>query len=342
VRSLNQSGPLPGESEASKATEASETPAPLAGNGRPPHGVATGPAPLAHQECLLPRRGPGRALLKRLYYSWAFRTLVYGPLDLLERTFRRRDPLVPPRRLQYVGRGDFETIGVQWRYRLIQGHGLQPDTDFLDLGCGVGRIAVALIPTLETGTYAGFDIVPPAISWCEREITSRHPRFTFSLADVRNRQYNPHGSVAASEYVFPYPGDRFDLALASSVFTHMRPDGIRRYLAETARVLRPGGRLVSEFFLLDGTAVDSLEHGRTAFALDHEFRDESGTPFFGSDPRVPEYNVAIRAEDLQAMADDAGLRLEPIEYGRWSGREGGPEGRFQDFVTLVKLGEGSA
>ena len=319
------------QSEASRVTTASS-------NGHPPRAAAGAPAALPHQECMLPRRGPGRAVLKRLYYSWAFRSVLYWPLDLIERASGRRDPLMPPRRLQYVGRGDFKAIGAQWRDRLTYGHGLGPATDFLDIGCGVGRIAVALIPTLETGTYRGFDIVPAGIRWCRREITSRHPSFRFELADVRNRQYNPDGGVEASEFEFPYESERFDLAVASSVFTHMRPDGIRRYLAEAARVLRPGGRLVSEFFALDSTAVELLERGRTAFALDHEFVDESGTPFFGSDPRVPEYNVAIREQDLRQMAATAGLEVAGIEFGRWSARSGGPEGRFQDFVTLVKPG----
>lgn len=316
---------------------AAEAAADSSANGHPTAPVAVSEL-LAHQECALPRRGPGRALLKRLYYSWAFRSVVYWPLDQIERLLGRRDALMPPRRLQYVGRGDFETIGAQWRDRLVYGHGLAPDTDFLDIGCGVGRIAVALTETLETGTYRGFDIVPEAIRWCRREITPRFPAFRFELADVRNRQYNPGGDAPAEEYTFPYEPESFDLAVASSVFTHMRPDGTRRYLAETARVLRPGGRLVSEFFLLDGVALELLAHGRTAFALDHEFTDPSGTPFLGSDARVPEYNVAIHEEGLRRMAAEACLEVASVEFGRWSGRSGGPEGRLQDFVTLVKPG----
>ncbi len=178
--------------------------------------------------------------------------------------------------------------------------------------------------------------MPPAIRWCGREITSRHPNFRFKLADVRNRQYNPDGAVPATEYRFPYDDERFDLALAASVFTHMRPDGTRRYLSEAARVLRPGGRLVCEFFVLDSAALTALEEGRTAFALEHEFVDESGTPFRGSDPRVPEYNAAVHIDHIRSMVEAAGLRIEAIELGRWSGRSGGPDGRFQDTLILTK------
>lgn len=289
----------------------------------------------APQDRTLPRGGPARALLKRLYYSWAFRRLVYGPLDLAERALGRRDPLTPPRRLQYVGRGDFEMQGVLLR-DLLTSRGLSSESDFLDIGCGVGRIAVALIPVLEEGSYRGFDIVPAGIEWCQSEITSRHPNFRFDLADVNNRQYNRRGGTAAREYVFPYEDDSFDMALASSVFTHMRPDDTSRYLAEAARVLRPGGQLICEFFLLDEIGLEVVREGRSAFALDHEFTDPSGISFRGSDARVPEYNVALEERDLAAMAADAGLELAAIEFGRWTGRRGGPQGRFQDLTTLVK------
>ncbi len=285
---------------------------------------------------LLPKGGPLRSLLKRLYYSWPVRRLLFGPLDAAERALGRRDPLLPPRRLQYVGRGDFTTQGALLR-ELLVGHGLATDSDFLDIGCGVGRAAIALIPVLEEeGSYRGFDIVPGGIEWCRREITSRHPNFRFELADIRNRQYNPGGAVAATEYTFPYADGSFDFALASSVFTHMRPDGTSRYLAEAARVLRPGGELLCEFFLLDEIGLEVVGRGEGAFALDHRFEDPSGIGFLASDARVPEYNVGLAERDLEAMVAAAGLDLVAIEFGRWTGRQGGPQGRFQDLVTLRK------
>ena len=174
---------------------------------------------------------------------------------------------MPPRRLQYVGRGDFEMIGVHWRDRLIRDHRLDGGTDVLDIGCGVGRIAVALIPVLEEGTYEGFDIVPAAIGWCDREITSRHPRFGFTLADVRNRQYNADGLVAADRYEFPYDDERFDLARAS-VFTHMA-----RRLATTSRDgkgPREAGGWRASFIVEDTAASD--RQGRTTFARDQNKR----------------------------------------------------------------------
>ncbi len=283
-------------------------------------------------------RGRIRSAVKSVYYSRRFRAVAYASLDGFERVSGRRDPLMPPRRLQYVGRTvDFRAVGVGWRDRLDRDHGLRPDSDVLDIGCGVGRIAVALIPRLTDGSYEGFDVVPEFIRWCSREITSRHPNFRFQVADVRNRQYNRNGGRPPTEYEFPVPDARFDLALATSVFTHIEPDGVRRYLSEAYRALRPGGSFLCTFFLVDAEVEELLGRGRSAFRLDHRRRDAEGTEYLAADDRVPEFCIGIEERRLLALADAVGFEPDPvIVRGWWSGRtvaEGAP---YQDLLTLRK------
>lgn len=281
-------------------------------------------------------RERSRSVLKSLYYSHPFRVVAYGPLDLLDRVRGRRDPLVPPRRLQYVGRReDFAPVGAYWRDRLVGDVGVGPEADVLDIGCGIGRAAVALVPHLREGTYEGFDIVPQFIDWCSREITSRHPNFRFRLADVRNRQYNRNGDTPPADYEFPFGDDRFGAALAASVFTHMEPDGVRRYLSETLRVLRPGGALVCTFFLVDADVEGLLGDSRAAFTLDHRLADARGTPYLAADPRVPEFCVGLLEPQLLAVAADVGFEPDPrIERGWWSGRDVPTDAPYQDVLTL--------
>jgi SAM-dependent methyltransferase len=284
-------------------------------------------------------RGRARSWLKGVYYSRSFRALAYAPADAYDRLRGRRDPLTPPRRLQYVGRAaDFEAVGADWRQRLVRDHGLRPDSDVLDIGCGVGRAAVALIPELRTGSYEGFDVVPQFIRWCSREITARHPRFRFRLADVGNRQYNRGGDSAPARFTFPYADESFDIALAASVFTHMEPDGIRRYLDETRRVLRPGGALVCTFFLVDDEVERLLPLRRAAFALDHELSDAEGSRYRAADRRVPEYCVGVYERSLLADLAASDLELEATERGWWSGREVGPAAPYQDLLRLRRPG----
>lgn len=277
-----------------------------------------------------------RSALKAVYYSRTARTVAYAPVDAFESLTGRRDAMTPPRRLQYVGRGeDFDSTGAFWRGRLVDEFGLRRDGSVLDIGCGVGRTAVALIPHLSSGAYEGFDIVPQFIRWCRRRITPRHPNFRFELADVRNRQYNRAGGVPADEYEFPYPDESFDIAFAASVFTHMRPNEIRRYMSEARRVLRPGGLLLVSLFAVDADVEGLLDEGRTAFPLDHEMRDSDGNRFLATDDRVPEYCIGVHASDMQRFAREVGLEPDgPIRGGWWSGRPGTEGGAYQDLLVL--------
>jgi SAM-dependent methyltransferase len=244
----------------------------------------------------------------------------------------RRDPLVPPRRLglpsQVVGVGErVAGIMVEWA-------GLHPGSAVLDMGCGPGRTAAALTRHLDaTGRYEGFDVMPKAIGWCEKAITPRFPNFRFQVADIHNGQYNPAGSQRAAEYVFPYGDGTFDVAVAVSLFTHLRPFEGERYLAEAGRTLRPGGRLVATWYLLNDDAEQALAagsvlrpglftEGRPPMRLEHHLTDEGGNPFRSYDPETPEYMIAVDENLVRTQYERAGLRIVEVIYGRWVGREG--------------------
>lgn len=286
----------------------------------------------------LPRSGPIRAFLKRLYYSAFFRNVIFGPVDAVERVFGGRQELVPPRRIRHVGqRGDFVRGGLAWRRRLVEGLDMKPDEDLLDIGCGVGRVAIALTDYIsESGSYEGFDVVPRGIAWCQSQITPRYPNFHFRAVDVHSRQYNPIGGDPAGGFTFPYRDNSFDIAIAVSVFTHMRPDGVLRYLEEAHRVLRPGGRIVATFFLTDQAVLDLLAEGGGDFSLDYEVTDVSGRTFRASDPNVPEYNVGLDLQEVLGYYAEAGLK-PAVHRGWWSGcEERQPHVDYQDIVIARK------
>ena len=51
----------------------------------------------------------------------------------------------------------------------------------------------------------------------------------------------------------------------------MLPPGVARYLAECGRVLRPGGRMLATFFLLNEEVSRLLEQGdRAEESFDHD------------------------------------------------------------------------
>ncbi len=72
------------------------------------------------------------------------RKVFYLPADAANSLLGRRGPLVPPRGLANVGGGDFREIGEGQLRCFVEIGGLKPDDADLDVGCGVGRMAVPL------------------------------------------------------------------------------------------------------------------------------------------------------------------------------------------------------
>ena len=212
--------------------------------------------------------------------------------------------------------------GEEWSVLLRAYAGLGRSTAALEIGCGLGRIAFPLRYVLgASGSYDGFEIVRAKVEFLTAHFTPSYPNFRFTWADVLNTHYNPEGKVEAREYVFPYPDASFDVVFAASVFTHMSPENTARYLAESARVLRPGGRCLFSFFLLDNYQPPSLRpkpFARADFDFDEHERPDG---FAASFPTDPERMTAYRVSLVERLAGGAGLCLagEPLP-GYWSGR----------------------
>ena len=78
----------------------------------------------------------------------------------------------------FIGSGDFKEQGIRQLDHLIEYCHLHPDHRVLDVGCGIGRTAIALTDYLSSsGSYEGFDIVPKGIDWCQKHIAAKYPTF---------------------------------------------------------------------------------------------------------------------------------------------------------------------
>ncbi len=282
-------------------------------------------------EAPLPRRRYANGRAKIVYVTKSVaRRLAFAPSDSLR--WARGEDLTPPRGLSFVGGGDFEKTGREYLNYFTQLGGLQPESRVLDIGCGIGRMAIPLIDYLQGGSYSGFDVNREMIAWCRRRISSRRADFGFTWAPVYNRKYNPFGNVAGTEFRFPYPSSAFDFVFATSLFTHLVRDDAAHYLAETARVIRPGGTCLLTFFLLDSESEREMAAGRTA--LDFRYRIDGALTI---DQHRPEEAVAFQADDARTMLAEAGLNIrEPILNGRWANPSGGPAGQDM-IVASLKL-----
>src|SRR5689334_8909675 len=160
---------------------------------------------------------------------WALRRLYFLPSDLVQRRAGDRAGLFPPMSMIFTGSvDDFALSGSNLVNNLVDLECLRPDSKVLDVGSGMGRLAVALLNyRSHEGSYEGLEIVPSGVRWCTENITARYPNCRFTLADIYNNEYNPTGRLAASRYRFPYDDDTFDLVVLASVFTHMLPEDMR-------------------------------------------------------------------------------------------------------------------
>lgn len=228
-----------------------------------------------------------------------------------------QEPPLEVARLLGIGEGTFHTIGNEFAGYLKNYCGLGPDSAVLDVGCGIGRIALPLARTIEkNGSYLGFDIMPEAISWCSRQITPLHPNFRFEVANIHNRMYNPRGLLSASEYKFPCDDASLDIVYATSVFTHMTTPSVVNYLDQIRRVLKVGGQCLLTFFILD--EVSRAEMSKDASDFDFRYPLEG---CYVTDRDTPEFATAYDEADLRDMFAQAGLLIrEPILFGGWSGR----------------------
>src|SRR5438132_1135958 len=82
------------------------------------------------------------------------RKLNYLLVDKFDFVFGPKDKLVPPKLLTFVGDGDFVKAGnVFFEYFKTLG-GLKPWHKVLDIGCGIGRMAIPLTTYInKEGSY---------------------------------------------------------------------------------------------------------------------------------------------------------------------------------------------
>ena len=120
-----------------------------------------------------------------------------------------------------------------------------------DFGCGCGRLARQLLQQRSRPKrYVGVDINREMVGWCQKNLSPVDQNFRFQHHDVRSASMAPDNSDRLTA-PFEVEDSAFTLALAVSVFTHLREDQALHYLREIARILRSDGLFVSTWFLFD-------------------------------------------------------------------------------------------
>lgn len=134
-------------------------------------------------------------------------------------------------------REEFELLS-RGKVEQLRALGLGPESRVLDIGCGTGMLARALVDHLRApGMYYGTDIIPAAIEFCRK--TYAHPGFHFLVNEMTS---------------VPIQDQTFDVIVLSSVFTHVFPDEMAALLRELKRLLAPAGFVLADAFTSDTVA----------------------------------------------------------------------------------------
>jgi SAM-dependent methyltransferase len=240
---------------------------------------------------------------------------------------------IPPPRFNFVGGIEFSEIGKSYFGNIVKFCEVNPKDNILDIGCGIGRVAGYFTGYINPyGNYSGFDIVKKGIKWCSQKISKDHPNFVFRHADIFNKEYNPKGTILAEEFDFPYKDEEFDVVFATSVFTHMLPDGVIHYLKEIHRVLKKKGKVLISAFILDSESKQKM--GRSPFPF--KIMNDHYAVMLENNPEAA---IAYEENYLRKIIKEADLNiLDPIHFGTWSTRNGEIHG--QDIIVAQKNNPG--
>jgi 2-polyprenyl-3-methyl-5-hydroxy-6-metoxy-1,4-benzoquinol methylase len=97
------------------------------------------------------------------------RYTVYALEDGIDFILGKRDSTIPPKRMIFIGDGDFKQVGNEFLKYFIELGGTQKSDNVLDVGCGIGRMAIPLTNYLDSNSrYEGIDIVESGINWCKK------------------------------------------------------------------------------------------------------------------------------------------------------------------------------
>ena len=110
--------------------------------------------------------------------------------------------------------------------RLVQPHLTRAPADVLDVGVGPGQFLATVNRYYPDARLAGLDADAHHVAVARRDLEARG-----IAAEL----------LVASGAAIPFPDERFDLVICQMVMPYSRDD--RAFLAELARVLRPGGTL---------------------------------------------------------------------------------------------------
>jgi predicted SAM-dependent methyltransferase len=123
------------------------------------------------------------------------------------------------------------------------------------------------------------------------------------LSTDPSKSYN-HQSKTNEFYIIPEPDDSIDFVFSQSLFSHLLEREARNYLAESFRLMKPGGCASHSFFLIDRPPPTMGDR--------HTFSHKLGNVHVES--LEPEAAVAYNSEFVTNLAKEVGFTRAAFRY----------------------------
>ncbi len=169
------------------------------------------------------------------------------------REFRRR--LGDPKK--YV---KTDEVSGQLQFEILKKEGCLPASRVLEVGCGCLHAGVHLMQYLQPGHFAGIE----PNEWL-LEKAMRTPPIA-RLVAVRRPQF-----VHVFDFDASALGMQFDYVLSHSVLSHAAHHQLEQFLANTGKLLAPGGKICASIRLAEGNAFGSTGSPNKQDSLDKEW-----------------------------------------------------------------------
>jgi len=121
---------------------------------------------------------------------------------------------------------------------------INPGDSVLDVGCGTGEVSLLAKTRAKDGKVYGIDPAPEMIDVARKKAARKKLDVDFRVGVIES---------------LPFPDSSLDVVTSSLMMHHLPEDLKVRGLAETYRVLKPGGRLlIADFMRPTGSFLNHL------------------------------------------------------------------------------------
>lgn len=209
----------------------------------------------------------------------------------------------------------------RWSRRLCEPFldfaGTAPGDSVLDVGCGTGCLAQALVRRSRFARLRGVDFSPVYVEHAARHM--RDPRVSFEVADA---------------CALNLPDASFDRVLALLVL-HFVPQA-ERTIAEMRRVARPGAVVAAAVWDARGGFVANRIFFDTAAALDPKAAERRARNYTRPMTRPGELATAWRAAGLMQVSETVlGIRMDFASFDDYWAPYEGKDGPGAEYMATL-------